>query len=93
MNTVISYLQIENISKSYGDLLLFENVSLGINKDDKIALIAKNGAGKTSLLNVIAGIESADSGNISIRNNVNIEYLDQDPLLDENCTIIEQVYN
>jgi len=86
-------LQIENISKSYGDLLLFENVSLGINKDDKIALIAKNGAGKTSLLNVIAGIESADSGNISIRNNVNIEYLDQDPLLDENCTIIEQVYN
>jgi ABC transport system ATP-binding/permease protein len=93
LNTVISYLQIENISKSYGDLLLFENVSLGINKDDKIALIAKNGAGKTSLLNVIAGIESADSGNISIRNNVNIEYLDQDPLLDENCTIIEQVYN
>ena len=55
-----SYLQVENVSKSYGPKVLFENISLNINEGDKIALIAPNGTGKTSLLRILAGVESSD---------------------------------
>jgi ABC transport system ATP-binding/permease protein len=88
---VISYLQAENITKSFGDLILFENLNISIDKDQKIALIAKNGAGKTSLLNILAGEDVPDSGLISRRNNLNIGYLPQDPDFDPLSTILEQV--
>ena len=65
---MISYLQIENLTKSFGDRVLFENISLGIGEGDRIGLIAKNGAGKTTLLNILAGKENYDSGNIVFRN-------------------------
>ena len=58
----MNYISVENISKSYGELTLFENLSFGINKGQKIALIAKNGAGKTSILNIIAGLDSPNQG-------------------------------
>ena len=62
---MISYLQIENLTKSFGDLVLLENVALGVAEGQRIGLIAKNGSGKTTLLNIIAGKEGYDSGNIS----------------------------
>lgn len=90
---MISYLQAENISKSYGDLVLFKDLSLSIHKDQKIAIIAKNGAGKTSLLQIIAGLDSPDEGKITIRNNISIGYLKQDPVFDESKTVLEAVFD
>ena len=63
-----SYLQIDNLTKSFGDLVLFENLSLGISEGDRIGLIARNGSGKTTLLNIIMGIEGKDEGSIVWRN-------------------------
>ncbi|MCF8374391.1 MAG: ABC-F family ATP-binding cassette domain-containing protein [Bacteroidales bacterium] len=73
-------------------MLLFGDVSFGINKDQKIALIAKNGAGKTSLLDIIAGIETPDSGAISMRNGISISFLKQEPEFDEENTVFGQVF-
>ncbi|MCF8294533.1 MAG: ABC-F family ATP-binding cassette domain-containing protein [Bacteroidales bacterium] len=87
----ISFLQAESITKTYGDLILFENINISIDKDQKIALIAKNGAGKTSMLNILAGLDLPDSGLISKRNNLQIGYLQQDPDFDPESTILEQV--
>lgn len=92
MGNIISFLQAEQISKSYGDLVLFNDLSLGIDKDQKIALIARNGAGKTSLLDIIAGIDTPDSGSISMRNGISISFLRQLPEFNEENTVIEQVF-
>ncbi len=89
----MNYLSIENITKSYGDKILFEDLSFGINKDQKIAFIAKNGAGKTTLLNIIAGIESSDSGEIIFRKGLKIAYLSQNEVLDESLTIEQTIFN
>jgi len=72
-------LQTEHISKSYGDLVLFNDLSLSIHKGDKVALIAKNGSGKTTLLNIICGLDTPDDGQITFRNNTRISYLPQNP--------------
>ena len=74
-----SYLQIEALTKSYGDRMLFEDVTFGIDEGDKIGLIAKNGTGKSTLLKIIASKEDADSGNITFRNDLRVAYLDQIP--------------
>lgn len=89
----MNYLQAENITKSYGDYVLFEKISISLHKDDRVALIARNGAGKTSLLNIITGEDNADSGNIVFRNDIRFGYLPQDPTFNENDTIIEAVFN
>ena len=86
---MISYLQIENISKSYGDRLLFHSVTFGINQGDKIGLIAKNGTGKTTLLNIIAGKESPDEGSVTFRNGIRVGVVDQTPNLDDSLSVIE----
>lgn len=86
---MISYLQIENLSKSYGDRLLFHSVTFGVNQGDKIGLIAKNGTGKTTLLNIIAGKESPDDGTVVFRKDLRVGIVDQMPALDENATVIE----
>ena len=65
-----SILQIEGITKSYGDRILFADVTLGIGEGEKIGLIAKNGAGKSTLLKILAGVEAADSGTVVMRNGV-----------------------
>jgi len=84
-----SYLQIDNLTKSFGDLVLFENLSLGISEGDRIGLIARNGSGKTTLLNIIAGIEGKDSGTIVWRNDLRVEYLSQDPQFPGDITVGE----
>ena len=87
------YLTVENLTKSYGDIELFENISFGISKNQKVALIARNGAGKTSLLNILSGKDSADSGQIIFRNGITVGFLEQNPILNESLTIIEQVFS
>ncbi len=86
------YLLAENLTKSYGDLVLFENISFSIYKDRKVALIARNGTGKTSLLNILSGIDTPDSGKIIFRNDISVGILEQNPILDESLTVIEQVF-
>ena len=87
-----SLLQAENISKSYGSLSVFSDISLVINKDEKIALIARNGAGKTTLLNILAGNDTPDSGEITTMRGIKIGYLEQNPELDDNLPVINQVF-
>ncbi|MBQ6578311.1 MAG: ABC-F family ATP-binding cassette domain-containing protein, partial [Bacteroidales bacterium] len=87
-----SYLQIENISKSYGPKILFENISLNVNEGDKIALIAPNGTGKTSLLRIIAGIDKSDSGGkITFLKDIRIAFLEQDYAYDPEKTVWDQI--
>lgn len=88
---MISYLQLENLTKSHGDRMIFADVTFGINQGDKIALIAKNGTGKTTLLRCIAGTESADSGKITPRKDLKIGFLEQTPVLPDEKTVVEYV--
>ena len=83
------FMQIDGLTKSFGDLVLFENLSLGISEGDRVGLIAKNGSGKTTLLNIIAGIEGKDEGSIIFRNDLRVAYLCQDPQFDNNKTVGE----
>lgn len=84
-----SYIQIEQLTKSYGDRMLFADVTFGINEGDKIGLIAKNGTGKTTLLRCIAGQEPFDSGSVIPRNGLRMAYLEQTPRLDGSLTVLE----
>jgi len=86
---MISYLQIEHLTKSFGDLLLFEDISFGISDNQRVALIAKNGTGKTTLLNIIAGKEDYDSGTISFRRDLRVGYLEQSPDFSKNLSVID----
>ena len=87
-----SYLQIENISKSYGPKVLFENISLNVNEGDKMALIAPNGTGKTSLLRIIAGKDKSDSGGkITFLKDIRIAFLEQDYAFDPEKSVMDQV--
>jgi len=87
----LNYLNVENISKSYGELSLFENLSFSIHKDQKIAFIAKNGTGKTSILNIISGKDTPDSGQIIYRNDLRTTFLSQEPVLDQSLTVKETI--
>lgn len=86
---MISYIQLENITKSFGDKLLFEDISFGVSDNQRIALIAKNGTGKTTLLNIIIGKDSADSGNISYKKDLRIGYLEQSPEFPVDLSVID----
>ncbi|MCM5661649.1 ABC-F family ATP-binding cassette domain-containing protein [Galbibacter mesophilus] len=88
----MNYLSVENIAKSYGERVLYTDISFGINKDQKIAFIAKNGTGKTSLLNIITGKDTPDSGQVISRNGIRISFLSQEPDLDPNLTIEETIF-
>ena len=90
---MISFLQVENLSKRFGEQLLFENITFGIGKNQKVALIAKNGMGKSTLLRIIAGKDSADTGTVIFRNDISIGILDQDPELDPENYAFEEVFN
>lgn len=83
-----SYLQVENLTKSYGDRMLFRDVTFGVYEGDKIGIIAKNGTGKSTLLNIIAGKESPDSGNITFRLGLRVGILDQTPVFQEGDTAL-----
>ena len=87
-----SLLQVENLSRSYGEKVLFQDISFVINQHQKVALIAKNGSGKSTLLNIIAGLEPSDGGSVKFFNDVSIGYLKQDPDLNEFNTVFDEVY-
>ncbi len=89
---MISYLQAENISKRYGEKLLFEGIDINISEYQKIALVAKNGTGKTSLLNIISGDDTGDTGSISTKRDLRISYLPQEIYLDPNKSVIQAVF-
>ncbi|PKP10589.1 MAG: ABC transporter [Bacteroidetes bacterium HGW-Bacteroidetes-4] len=88
----MNYLQVDNLTKSFGDLELFKNISFTVDKDQRVALIARNGAGKTSLLKIIGGKDSADSGQIIFRNDISIGFLEQEPSLNPELTVMDQIY-
>lgn len=88
----LNYASIENIAKSYGERELFANLSFGINQGQKIALVAKNGTGKTSLLNILAGLDKPDEGEVNFRNNLKVSFLPQEPDLDPALTIEESIF-
>ncbi|MGJ5642227.1 ABC-F family ATP-binding cassette domain-containing protein [Formosa sp. S-31] len=89
----MNYLTVENISKSYGELTLFENLSFSIHKDQKVAFVAKNGTGKTSILNILAGLDQPDSGQVIFRKNITVSFLPQEPDLDPSLTIEDTIFN
>ena len=89
----VPYLQVDNLTKSFGDLVLFENISFGIAESQRVGLIAKNGTGKTTLLNVIAGKEGYDNGNIVFRRDLRVDYLEQDPQYPEELTVLEACFH
>jgi len=87
-----SILFVENLARSYGEKELFENISFVISKGQKVALIARNGTGKTSLFNIIAGLEPCDAGTVTHFCKDSFEYLMQDPVLTGDLTVFEEVY-
>src|SRR5690554_5229865 len=88
----MNYLSVENISKSYGERVLFKDLSFGINKDQKIAFVAKNGTGKTSILKIITGEDMPDSGQVIIRKEIKMAFLSQEPKLNPELTIEESIF-
>jgi ATP-binding cassette subfamily F protein uup len=88
-----SLLQAENISKRFGVNLLFENISISVSEGQKIALIAKNGTGKSTLLNILAGTDSPDEGKLSAVQNLRIGFLPQDIMLDDSKTVIDAIFH
>ena len=88
----MNYLSVENIAKSYGERVLFENISFGINEGQKIGFVAKNGTGKTSLLNILSGEDTPDQGEVVFRKDLKVAFLSQEPDLDPNLTIEETIF-
>jgi ATP-binding cassette subfamily F protein uup len=88
----LNYLQVDNLSKAYGEKILFQNISFSLDKGQKVALIARNGTGKSSLMHILAGIEAPDSGKIITRRDLKIDYLQQNPQLDETKSILDTIF-
>jgi len=89
----VNFLSVENVSKSFGELQLFENLSFGINEGQKIGFLAKNGTGKTTLLNILARLDTPDSGQVVFRKNIVVTYLPQEPALNETLTVEQTVFD
>ena len=87
----MNLLTIDKITKAYTDKILFKEISLGIQEGDKIGIIGINGTGKSTLLKIIAGIEEADTGEVTTGRNIKIEYLAQQPEFDSSKNILENV--
>lgn len=90
---MVSYLQVDKLTKSFGDRILFEDISFGIAKGEHIGIIAQNGNGKTTLLNIIAGIEDYDSGSITFHSDIKVGYLMQNPSFAPELTILQACFN
>jgi ATP-binding cassette subfamily F protein uup len=88
----MNYVSVENISKSFGERTLFENLSFGINKDQKIAFIAKNGSGKTCIMKILNGEDEPDTGQVVVRKDINMAFLSQDAALQDELTIEESIF-
>ena len=81
------YLQVEELTKSVGDRMLFQDVTFGVNEGDKIGIVAKNGTGKSTMLRIIAGLDEADSGTVTFRNGIRVVLLEQEPTFPEGATV------
>ena len=92
MAAVNPYLQVEGLQKSFGDLVLFEDLSFGIAEGQRVGLIAKNGTGKTTLLNILYGKEGKDGGEVIYRKDLSVGYLEQSPSYPENLTVLEACF-
>ena len=90
--TLVNYLSVENISKSFGERTLFKDISFGINKDQKIAFIAKNGSGKTTIMSIINGLDEPDTGQVVLRKSIRMAFLSQDNKLQDELTIEESIF-
>lgn len=86
-------IDVQGVSKRFGERILFENVSFSIAERQKVGLIARNGTGKSTLLSMIAGVESLDSGSVIFRNGIRVGYLSQESLFDENETVLDACFN
>ena len=89
----MNYLSVENIAKSYGERNLFREISFGINEGQKIGFVAKNGTGKTSLLNILSGADTPDEGRVVFRKNLSVAFLSQEPNLQPSLTIEETIFS
>jgi len=89
----MNYLSVEHLTKTWQDEPILKKISFGLNRGDKIALVSKNGGGKSTLLNIIIGKDTGDSGQAILRKEIQVAYLSQEPFLDDNLSIIEQVLN
>ena len=85
------YLQVEDLTKSYGDRMLFDSITFGVNEGDKIGVIAKNGTGKSTLLRLLSGHESPDSGSITFRSDLRVGFLDQSPVFEPGTTLMHNL--
>ena len=90
---MVDYLQVENLSKYWGELALFDGISFSVSEGQKVAMIAKNGAGKSTLMDIIAGLETPDSGKSTLSNDISIGYLRQNPDLNPEDTVLEATFN
>lgn len=88
----MNLLSAEGISKSYGEKILFKDITFGIGEGEKIGLIGVNGTGKSTFLKVLAGYDTPDEGKITTSNGMHVEYLPQNPEFDDNATVIEQIF-
>lgn len=88
----MNYLTVESLSKTYDTKILFKDITLSINKGQKVALVARNGAGKSTLLNILAGKEQADAGTVQFSKEITTAFLEQDPDLDYNLSIADNVF-
>jgi ATP-binding cassette subfamily F protein uup len=89
----LNYLSAENLSRSYGERVLFEEITFGIDRGQKMALVAKNGTGKTSMLRILAGLEPPETGEVVTRNGISIGYLQQEPALNVNHSVMDAIYD
>ena len=89
----MNILSVENLTKSYSEKKLFENISFGISSGEKIALIARNGSGKTTLMRILSGKETPDTGLVTYRKDIHIEYLEQEPYMDPSRTVLETIFD
>ncbi|MCZ2128901.1 MAG: ATP-binding cassette domain-containing protein, partial [Bacteroidia bacterium] len=88
----MNYLSAENIARILGERTLFENITIGIEKGDKVALVAPNGSGKTSMMRILAGLEPPDKGKVVTRNGIRVALLEQEPHFDPKSTVLESIF-
>lgn len=89
----MNYLSAENLSRSYGERILFQEITFGIDKGQKVALVAKNGTGKTSLLRILAGLEPSETGEVVTRNGISVGYLQQEPELNLEHSVMDAIFD